>query len=97
MKGIYALDTLDTRFTNSSKVPYKSAAETRNDLNKASNPPANLNESASIKRAGESQLGSQPSKWRTPEFYVYYFIFIVTVPYMFWVVYDVSRRVYQSV
>lgn len=35
---------------------------------------------------------AKPSKWRTPEFYFYYVIFIVTVPYMFWIVYSVSRR-----
>ncbi|RAL67864.1 hypothetical protein DID88_008590 [Monilinia fructigena] len=34
---------------------------------------------------------AQPSRWNTPEFYFYYFIFLTVVPYMFWIAYDVSR------
>ncbi|KAL2261359.1 hypothetical protein VTK26DRAFT_4335 [Humicola hyalothermophila] len=34
---------------------------------------------------------AEPSKWGTAEFYVYYLVFLVTVPYMFWIAYDVSR------
>ncbi len=39
---------------------------------------------------------AQPSNWKTPEFYFYYLVFITIVPYMFWIVYDISRRQYTD-
>lgn len=80
LKQVYTLDTLDTRFTSSSSVPYKTVIEARND-------PVAQRESAA-----KAQSRAQPSKWNTPEFYLYYAVFIVAVPYMFWIAYDVSRR-----
>jgi len=32
-----------------------------------------------------------PSRWNTVEFYVYYLVHAVTIPYMFWVSYTISR------
>ncbi|KOS21410.1 Glycerol uptake protein 1 [Escovopsis weberi] len=79
LRKVYDLDTLDTRFTNSSSVPYQTVIRSRDD------PKAQ-------REAAEKVLGrSQTSKWRTPEFYLYYVIFLIVVPYMFWVAYDVSR------
>src|SRR5947209_1684882 len=43
------------------------------------------------KSSSPIQAEAQPSKWRTPEFYLYYVIFIVVVPQMFKVSYDVSK------
>lgn len=80
LRRAYHLDTLDTRFTNSSSVPYQTVIDARSD-------PVSTEESANKARAR-----SQPSKWNTPEFYFYYLIFILAVPYMFWVPYEVSRR-----
>lgn len=80
VRGIYSLDTLDTRFTTPSTVAYSTAVEQRTD------------------RDGKRELynkpdkRAQPPKWKTPEFFLYYLIFIVAVPYMFWTAYDVSRR-----
>ena len=34
---------------------------------------------------------AQPSKWRSPEFYFYYVVFLVIPPLMFKSVYDVSK------
>ncbi|POR35483.1 Glycerol uptake protein 1 [Tolypocladium paradoxum] len=76
---VYDLDTLDTRFTNSSSVPYQTVVEARSD-------PV-----ASRESAGKALARAQPSKWRTPEFYLYYVVFALAVPYMFWIAYDVSR------
>ncbi|AEO54054.1 hypothetical protein MYCTH_2296135 [Thermothelomyces thermophilus ATCC 42464] len=73
LSSIYDLETLDTRFTTPSSVPYRAA----ND-----------------KREGDRAVADkrvEPPKWRTPEFYFYYLVFLVVVPYMFWVAYDVSR------
>ncbi|KAL2211201.1 putative glycerol: H+ symporter [Sarocladium strictum] len=79
IRSVYDLDTLDTRFTNSSSVPYQTIVDARSD-------PAVSQESSA-----KAQIRSQPSKWRTPEFYVYYLVFLVAVPWMFWVPYSVSR------
>lgn len=80
LRGIYSLDTLDTRFTTPSAVPYKTVVDAR------------------AEGIGKRELFNKPdkraqsSKWRTPEFYLYFLIVGAIVPYMFWVAYDVSRR-----
>lgn len=83
---VYDLDTLDTRFTSSSAVPYQAVVDARSDA-KASR------ESA---RQTQARAQAQPPRWRTPEFGFYYVIFALAVPYMFWVTYDVSRRAWPS-
>ncbi len=80
LKKVYTLDTLDTRFTSASSVPYKTVIEARND------PAAQRDATA------KAQSRAQPSKWNTPEFYFYYLVFLAAIPYMFWTAYDVSRR-----
>lgn len=77
-RRIYSLDTLDTRFTTSATTPLKATADTR---------------SASSKDARANAIASSapPAKWRTPEFYVYYVVFLICVPLMFKTVVDVSR------
>lgn len=80
LRSVYDLDTLDTRFTTSSSTPYKAVVDARGDATKRERAPA------------KPDARAQPSRWGTPEFYLYYVIFIVTVPYMFWIAYDVSRR-----
>ena len=74
LRSLYDLDTLDTRFTTPSSVPYRASLDKREDDAKVPD-----------KRA-------ERPKWNTPEFYLYYLVFLVVVPYMFWVAYDVSRR-----
>ncbi|KAH7039071.1 MBOAT, membrane-bound O-acyltransferase family-domain-containing protein [Macrophomina phaseolina] len=88
LRRLYSLDTLDTRFTNSSTTPPKhAAAESRIDPAKPS-PSGSKNAARSDSRAP----GPQPSKWHTPEFYLYYLVFLTAVPSMFYVVYDVSKE-----
>lgn len=77
-RKVYDIDTLDTRFMSSSSVPYQTVIEARSD-------PDAVKEAADKARA-------PPPKWQTPEFYLYYFVFLWAVPYMFWVAYSVSRR-----
>jgi hypothetical protein len=92
IRSIYALDTIDTRFTSSSSVPYKPAPEAQGDAAqrdpKKDGPPRGV----PVRLDGNGKPIVQPSKWNTPEFYFYYFVFLITVPYMFWIAYDVSRR-----
>jgi hypothetical protein len=80
IRDVYTLDTLDTRFNSSSSVPYQTVIEARSDP------------TASRDAASKARTRAQPSKWATPEFYLYYVVFVVAVPYMFWIAYDVSRR-----
>lgn len=80
LRSIYDLDTLDTRYTITSKTPYKTYVESRNDPG------------ASKARAAKFGSRVQPSKWRTPEFYMYGVVMAVVIPAMLWVTYSVSRR-----
>ena len=86
LRGMYCLDTLDTRFTNSPKVPYKVVIDARNGHGTVpvQDAPVNLD-------SKRKQILPKPALWKTPEFYFYYVVFLTVVPYMFWVVYDVSR------
>ncbi|KAL1903163.1 glycerol transporter [Sporothrix stenoceras] len=88
LRSIYDVDTLDTRFTTPSTVPYKQDTPS----SKAAGHNGTLGHADSRRdAAAEIVKRAEPSKWRTPEFFVYYFIFLTVVPYMFWVAYDVSR------
>lgn len=78
LKALYSLDTLDTRFTTPSSVPYKVAADARDGNGKRESP-------------GRPDKKTQPSRWATPEFILYYLILAIIIPRMFWVAYDVSR------
>ncbi|ODA79503.1 hypothetical protein RJ55_05096 [Drechmeria coniospora] len=79
LRQVYDLDTLDTRFTNTSSVPYQTVIDARTD-------PAAKKESSA-----KGQPRTQPSRWQTSEFYLYYLVFVLAVPVMFWIPYSVSR------
>jgi hypothetical protein len=95
LRSIYQLETLDTRFTNSSTTPYKRPVPSQIDpaYPKSSQ---DLPQGVPVKLDSNGRPIAQPSKWNTPEFYFYYFVFVTIVPYMFWVAYDVSRRWYPN-
>jgi hypothetical protein len=96
IRSIYALDTIDTRFTSSSTTPYQAVVDARIDSAAAASKRDDSIPGVGVKTDYSGRPIAQPSKWKTPEFYFYYFIFIITVPYMFWVAYDVSRREYRE-
>ncbi|KAK4992981.1 glycerol transporter [Elasticomyces elasticus] len=83
---LFSLDTLDSRFTASAKTPPKELSEASIDPAKSLDPKA-----AAHDQPFRGVL-AQPSKWRTPEFYVYYFCFLTIVPFMFKAVYDISKE-----
>lgn len=90
LRRLYTLDTLDTRFTISSTTPPKQlATELRIDPAKPS--PTEAKDAA---RPAPRAAPAQPSKWNTPEFYLYYLVFLFAVPFMFYTVYDVSKGAY---
>lgn len=80
LRSVYTLDTLDTRFETPSSSSYRTVIDSRRD--------------PGAKDAQRERLASRasPSKWNTPEFYLYYLVFIVCVPLMIWIPYTVSRR-----
>jgi protein-cysteine N-palmitoyltransferase HHAT len=76
LRRLYSLDTLDTRFTVSSNIPLKAVGDDQ--------PPRD-------ERAQAIANAAPPSKWQTPEFYFYYFVFLTVVPLMFKIAIDVSQ------
>lgn len=91
VKSIYALDTIDTRFTSSSTTPYKAVIDARNDPATSGSKRDDSVPGIGVKTDRLGRPVAQPSKWGTLEFYFYYFVFLTVVPYMFWIAYDVSR------
>jgi len=92
IRSIYALDTIDTRFTNPSRTPYKDVVDRRAESSAANARRDDSIPGVGVKTDYSGRPIAQPSKWKTPEFYFYYFVFITIVPYMFWIAYSVSRR-----
>ncbi|KAI2626393.1 MBOAT, membrane-bound O-acyltransferase family-domain-containing protein [Xylaria nigripes] len=84
LRSIYDLDTLDTRFIVSSTTPFQTVIESRNNATAASS-----KERAVRWNSRASSVSA--SRWNTPEFYLYYVVFVLAVPYMFWVAYDASK------
>lgn len=80
-QSIYNLDTLDTRFTTSSSVPYQTVVDARSEASSI----------AESSNKAQTRV-SQPPKWKSLEFYLYYTVIAIAVPYMFWIPYTVSRR-----
>ena len=83
LRQLYSLDTLDTRLTTPSKTPLDvvQKEQQRTDVT-----------GTNIKQENLTARGAQPSKWNTPEFYLYGIVFVVVVPLMFKAVMDVSNR-----
>ncbi|KAH9903811.1 MBOAT-domain-containing protein [Xylariomycetidae sp. FL2044] len=79
LRSTYDLDTLDTRFTNPASIPYKTVIEARDDAIASREAPTKANSKAS------------PSRWNTPEFYLYFLVVGFSIPYMFWVGYGASQ------
>lgn len=90
IKRLYALDTLDTRFTTSSRTSSRDT-QSRIDPAQPSGRTVLSKDEKQSKRVVERTSEVSPSRWRTPEFFVYYFAFITVVPMMFKVTYDVSK------
>lgn len=85
LKRMYSLDTLDTRFTTSSSTPLEKTS-TEHGVNEKKAPSA-----ASTDVAASTIQGVPPSRWNTWEYYFYYLVFIIMVPLMFKVPYEVSK------
>ena len=85
VRELYSLDTLDTRFTTSSRTPPKA---TRDEVREVS-----------VQKGDESTnlpQGASRPKWNTVEFYFYGLVFLVCVPQMYKAVVDISQRMGSS-
>jgi protein-cysteine N-palmitoyltransferase HHAT len=80
VRELYALDTLDTRFTTSSSTPLKRANAT--DGNQTS---------TGTKDGKQAVTDALPPRWQTLEFYIYLVVFLFCVPQMYWAVVSVSQ------
>ncbi|KAG9236428.1 glycerol:H+ symporter-like protein [Amylocarpus encephaloides] len=91
IRDIYDLDTIDTRFTTSSNSSYQTVINSRLDSLTSSSKRDDSVPGVGVKTDLHGRPVAQPSRWSTVEFYFYYVVFLVVVPYMFWIAYDVSR------
>jgi len=82
--SIYNLDTLDTRFTTPSSVPYAV---------RSNSPTGREDKRDDARSRGEP---APSSRWATPEFILYYAGLLWSIPYMFWTAYTVSRGMSPS-
>lgn len=97
IKEMYSLDTIDTRFTTPSGVPYR-RRQNKNDGNGKREDDKGLGLERSVsggngRPAPEGGIAAETLryKWGTPEYLVYQVIITLAVPYMLWTAYVVSN------
>lgn len=89
IRGLYSLDTLDTRFTASKSSSLKELGAGQQTTRSAG---------AGAAAGGKTRSsGISASLWATKEFYIYYVMFIVIVPLMFKVAIEVSNRKFNEI
>ena len=85
--GLYSLDTLDKRFTAASRPPNPNRKlEDGRELRS----PHSLRENG--RKLTEPFHDASASRWKTPEFFLYYIVFLICIPLMFKGAYDASLR-----
>ncbi|KAI4118153.1 MAG: hypothetical protein LQ345_001739 [Seirophora villosa] len=95
-KRLFSLDTLDTRFTGSSWPPSSTASSSeRPQRIDPAKSVTGLDAQDGVSKAeqphGKGKDNAEPSKWVTPEFFLYYIVIGTAVPLMLKSVYDVSQ------
>lgn len=95
-KRLFSLDTLDTRFTGSSRPPSTASSSEKSQQIDPAKPVPGLDIQDGTSRGGQPQGRDTdtpgPSKWATPKFFFYYIVIGTAVPLMIKSVYDVSQR-----
>ena len=85
---LFSVDTLDTRFTTSSKT-----TPSRVDPARPSPAEAGFKSPGQGRNGGEDIApGASPPRWKSLEFLYHGLVFLVVVPLMFKTVYQVSQR-----
>ena len=93
LQRLFSLDTLDPRFTTSSKAPPSNEYLLRDTSRSVRDDGGYDLHSCQDKRPIQVSNATK-SRWRTPEFTVYAIVFLAAVPLMFKTAYDVSNRKY---
>lgn len=92
IRDILSLDTLDSRFTvgtqHSPSAPRYRAAPSLATSSRSSERSPHADESRESKRVRDE---AGPSRWKTPEFWLYYVVFALAIPAMFKCAYDLSQ------
>lgn len=86
LRRLFSLETLDTRFFVPATAPPKDALQ-ETSFGTASPLPSQNGRS----RGKGSTDNVQPPRWKTPEYYFYYAVIAICVPFMFKSVIDVSK------
>lgn len=92
IRDILSLETLDSRFTvgtqRSSSAPRYRAAPSLSSSSRSSERSPHADESRESKRV---RAEAEPSRWKAPEFWLYYVVFATAIPAMFKCAYDLSQ------
>ena len=92
LRKLFSLETLDTRFFIPATVPPKEALE-EIELD----PATNVTSRSGRSRDSDPRHTAQPSRWNTPEYYVWILIVLASIPMMMKSVIEVSRGWYDSI
>lgn len=91
IKDMYSLDTLDTRFSTPSGVPYRRRQNESDGNGKREEERSVSGGNGKVAPEGGIAAETLREKWGTPEYLVYTVIVGWAVPYMLWTAYSVSR------
>jgi hypothetical protein len=87
LRAVFSLDTLDYRVTvNTTRSSFPPKIRPQSALAG----PSTANESAASRKVREE---AAPSRWKTPEFILYWLVVGTVVPLMFKTAFDVSKGV----
>ena len=91
-RTLYSLDTLDARFTTSSRIPPSSTASQIDP--KKTTLTQGVSSSTNENRLGKNKKLSDvpPPNWDTLEYYLYYVVIGAALPLMFKAALDISKR-----
>ena len=97
LRSVFSLDVLDYRIT----ADLRSSSPPKNrHLPSLSGPSSSSSSATTPATIPQSPQGwkkddAEPSKWKSPEFFAYYFVFATLVPLMFKKAHDVSKGMHQ--
>ncbi|KAF2751844.1 glycerol:H+ symporter-like protein [Sporormia fimetaria CBS 119925] len=87
LRRLFAVETLDTRFVIPANAPPR---EVLKEIQQDSSRTAQFANGGL--KGKNTAPDAEPSRWNTPEYYLYYLVFLICVPLMFKSVYDVSKE-----
>lgn len=96
LRSVFSLDVLDYRIT----AELRSSSPPKNRRLPSISGPSHSGSSAPVTTPqspqGWKKDDTEPSKWKSPEFFAYYFVFATLVPMMFKKAHDVSKGMHMA-